>query len=239
MRRWTVIVVAMAALAVARPAAAQLPSALVLAHQYGEWRIAHVTSVLHVQASGALPVAQSGVWNLAHLSSVLHVAGTGQGTFPATQSGTWTVAHVSSVVHVAAASPLPVTQSGAWAANVQHVSAALHVAGTVAGPFYRITQTFTATGNGTVLDATAGPAKSFTIQVTGTGAAPTSWDVRAEGSLNNSGFTQILQHTDTTGNGIVLYSGSTLSPSLYLRIRVAGLVLGTATNIVVVLLGVQ
>ena len=194
------------------PAVGQVPGGIVQAHQYGSWTISHVSSVLHVQAAGVLPVSQSGVWTLAHVSSVLHVAGTGQGTFPATQSGSWTVAHVS---------------------------AAMHIAGTVGGPFYRITQTFTATGNGTVLDATNGPVKSWAIQVTGTGATPTSWDVRAEGGLNNVGFTQVVQHTTTTGDGITVYSGATLSPSLYLRIRVAGLVLGGATNIVVVLLGMQ
>ena len=61
------------ALALLGPGGAQLPSSLVLAHQYGEWRVSHVTSVVHVQASGALPASQSGVWTIAHVSAALHV----------------------------------------------------------------------------------------------------------------------------------------------------------------------
>jgi hypothetical protein len=99
--------------------------------------------------------------------------------------------------------------------------------------------TFTATGNGVTVNVSASSAKSFSVQVKGTGAAATLWDVRLEGSLDNVNFTQVLQHTNTTGDGAVLYSGATLFPSLYFRARCAGLTLGTATNIVVTILGVD
>lgn len=97
--------------------------------------------------------------------------------------------------------------------------------------------TYTSTGNGTTVDISTGPLESFSIQVKGTGAAAATWDVRLEGSLNGTDFTQILQHTNTTGDGAVVFSGTTDSPCLYFRSRCAGLGLGPATNIVVTILG--
>mgnify|MGYP001582985064 CR=1 FL=1 len=97
--------------------------------------------------------------------------------------------------------------------------------------------TYIATGNGSTIDVSTRPTRAYAIQVVGTGAAATTWDIRLEGSLNNSNFSQILQHTNTTGDGAVLWSGSTLSPSLYIRSRTAGLTLGSATNVVVTILG--
>lgn len=99
--------------------------------------------------------------------------------------------------------------------------------------------TFTGTASGTTVNASTAPPKSFAIQVKGTGAAPTSWDVRLEGSLDNTNFTAVLTHTNTTGDGVVLYSGAALSPNMYYRSRVAAVTLGSASNIVVTILGVQ
>ena len=99
--------------------------------------------------------------------------------------------------------------------------------------------TYTGTGNGTTVTASSNPFKAYGIQIKGTGAAATTWDVRLEGSLNNSQFTQILQHTNTTGDGEVLFSGSLSAPSLYIRSRCAGLVLGGATNVVATIVGLQ
>lgn len=82
-------------------------------------------------------------------------------------------------------------------------------------------------------------AKSYAIQVKGTGASPVAWDVRLEGSLNRINFSQILQHQTTAGDGAVLWSGSVFSPSLYFRINVVALTLGSASNIVVVVIGIQ
>lgn len=106
-----------------------------------------------------------------------------------------------------------------------------------ADTFKTRSDTFTATGNGTTVDASTSPVSAFAVQVTGTGAAATTWDVRLEGSLNNSGFTQILQHTQVTGDTVTLWTGALEAPTLYFRARVAGLALGAATNIVVVILG--
>ena len=98
--------------------------------------------------------------------------------------------------------------------------------------------TYTATGNGTTINVTANPLQSFTLQVKGTDAAATTWDVRLEGSLDNANFSTILTHTNATGDGAVLWAGAVLSPLLYFRSRCAGLVLGPATNIIATILGV-
>jgi hypothetical protein len=87
------------------------------------------------------------------------------------------------------------------------------------------------------VDVSGYPLGYFAVQVKGTGAAATTWDVRLEGSLNGTNFSQILAHTNTTGDGAVLWSGATSSVSRYFRSRCAGLVLGTATNVVVSILG--
>jgi len=96
--------------------------------------------------------------------------------------------------------------------------------------------TFTTTANGTTVDVSASPMSAFTVQVKATGSV-TSWDVRVEGSLNNSEFTTILSHTNVTGDGVVLWTGALEAPTMYFRSRAAGLVLGAGTNIVVTILG--
>ena|SRR3990167_102119 len=97
--------------------------------------------------------------------------------------------------------------------------------------------TYTATGNGTIIDCSLKPMETFSVQVKGTDAAATVWDVRLEGSLDGTNFVQILQHTNVTGDGAIVYSGANLYPSLYFRSRCAGITLGGATNIVVTILG--
>ena len=109
----------------------------------------------------------------------------------------------------------------------------------VSSIFITKTETYAATGAQDTMRVSDKPTQSYSVQVKGTGAAATTWDVRLEGSLDSLNFTQILQHTNTTGDGNVLFSGSSDSPALYLRIRVAGLTLGLATNIIVTALAVQ
>lgn len=99
------------------------------------------------------------------------------------------------------------------------------------------TDTFTTTASGAVINCTAVPLSAFSIQVKGTAATPTTWDVRLEGSLDGTNFSQILQHTNSTGDAAVLYSGAVLSPSLYIRSRCDTLTLGPATNVVATVLG--
>ena len=99
--------------------------------------------------------------------------------------------------------------------------------------------TYTTTGNGVTVTTSSNPFNTYALQVVGTGAAATTWDVRLEGSLDNVNFTQILQHTNATLNGVVVFSGTLLAPALYIRSRCAGLTLGPATNIIAYLVGVQ
>jgi len=96
--------------------------------------------------------------------------------------------------------------------------------------------TFIATGSGVTVTPSSA-SQSYALQVTGTGATATTWDVRLEASLDGVTFTTILTHTNVTGDGVTIFSGASLSPATRFRSRVAGLVLGGATNIVVQILG--
>lgn len=102
------------------------------------------------------------------------------------------------------------------------------------------TDTYTTTANGVTVNVVANPLKTFSMQVDTTGVV-TTWDVRLECSLTGSAssFTQVLQHTNTQGSGTMVASGAALFPCLFFRSRVAGLLLGGGTNLIVTILGVQ
>ena len=165
-----------------------------------------------------------------------------------TQSGAWTVtANAGTNLNTSAlatqttlAALLTELQLKADLSETQPVSMAAIPTGGIAlaDTFKTRSDTYTGTGNGTTVTITTAPLNVFAVQVTGTGAAASAWDVRLEGSLDGVNFSQILAHTNVTGDGVVLWLGATLSPSLYFRSRCAGLTLGTATNIVVTILGV-
>ena len=98
--------------------------------------------------------------------------------------------------------------------------------------------TFTGSGNGTTVDVSAQGMTSFAIQVKGTGAAATAWSVVLEGSLNGTNFVTIMQHINTThSDGDIQFTGATKYPLLYFRARCVSLTLGSATDIVVTILG--
>lgn len=100
--------------------------------------------------------------------------------------------------------------------------------------------TYITTGNGTTINASTAPIKQFAVQVKGTGAGAGAWDVRLEGSLDGTNFTQIIQHTNVDTDGAVKWQVAGISsPILYFRSRCAGLTLGGATNIVVTILGMD
>jgi len=98
--------------------------------------------------------------------------------------------------------------------------------------------TYTGTATGTTVNASSAPVKSFSMVVKGTGAAATSWTVVLEGSLNNVNFTTLLTHSNTDGDG-VLKSTTSNSPVLYYRTRCTAVTLGSATNIVTTILGMD
>ena len=102
--------------------------------------------------------------------------------------------------------------------------------------FSSLLSLYTTTGNGTVITATNAPLKFFALQVTTTGAAMTSWDVRLEGSLDNTSFTQIALHTNIVGSGVTTWG--TNSAVIYVRSRCAGFV-GAGGTLNAYILGIQ
>ncbi len=100
------------------------------------------------------------------------------------------------------------------------------------------TDTYTAPGNGTIIALPDNPVQSFSILVVGTGAAPTAWEVVLEGSNNGVNFTTILTHkNDLHINGETRYTGANHYPSLYYRSRCVSVTLGSATDIVAIIVG--
>lgn len=79
------------------------------------------------------------------------------------------------------------------------------------------------------------PHRSFAVQVKGTGATPTDWNVLVEGSLDSINFTPFLTHTQTLGETI-LWSSANQYACITYRSRVVSLTLGSATNIIVTIL---
>ncbi len=103
--------------------------------------------------------------------------------------------------------------------------------------------TYASTANGTQVDVSAKPCSKFSLQVKGTGAAPTAWNVLLEGSLDGTNYTTIVQHSSANPLGANA-DGSTVwteaGPFLYFRSRSAAtLTLGSATNIVCTIAGMQ
>jgi filamentous hemagglutinin len=77
--------------------------------------------------------------------------------------------------------------------------------------------------------------KYHSLQVTKTGAV-TSWDVRLEGSLDGTTFTQLVQHTNVSGDGVTVAGAAPPFVVNYVRLRCAAIVLGGGTKITAVLL---
>lgn len=110
----------------------------------------------------------------------------------------------------------------------------------VADYFATRADTYTGAANGTTVDVSTKPCKNFSLQVKGTGAAATAWNVVIEGSLNNSQFTTILEHSNA-GEFRNAADGETVSfnggPFLYFRSRCVSSTLGSATNVVATIVG--
>jgi hypothetical protein len=96
--------------------------------------------------------------------------------------------------------------------------------------------TYTTTGTGATLSTTLSfDQYALQVQVTGTSTL-TTWNVVLEGSLDNVNFSTILISTHVIGQGVV-WGSSLIAPTLHIRSRVIALVLGSATNIIVTILG--
>lgn len=97
--------------------------------------------------------------------------------------------------------------------------------------------TFTGAGAGTAVDVSLVPCSRFAIQVKGTGAVPTAWEVVLEVSLNGTDYTAILTHKNGNhADGAVLLL-ATAAPVKFFRSRCVSLTLGGATNIVTTIIG--
>lgn len=101
--------------------------------------------------------------------------------------------------------------------------------------------TYTTAANGTTVDVSARPVRRFALQVKGTGAAASAWNVVLEGSLNNTQFTTILEHSNAgefrnAADGETVYF-DTAVPWLYFRSRLVSITLGSATNVVATIVG--
>lgn len=144
------------------------------------------------------------------------------GSFTVTPgTGTWTTSQQGSITVTQGTASIT---SNAWL---------------IANPSTNTTNTYFGTSSSPSINAGLLPMKFYALQVLGIGATPTSWTVNLEGSVNNSTFTTILQHTQAIGDGILLYSGANIYPSLYIRSRVSAVSLGGATSIAVTILGTQ
>lgn len=101
--------------------------------------------------------------------------------------------------------------------------------------------TYTATGTGAVLALTSKPLKSFALSVKGTGAAPTSFTVLLQGSLDGLNWTTLLTASNIApgDGGTVWQAVGASTPVTYIRTNTTGLTLGGASNIVVRALGLQ
>jgi len=102
---------------------------------------------------------------------------------------------------------------------------------------YSRSDSYTAAGTGVAVDVSSTTAKYFSIQVRGVAVGASTWSVVLEGSIDGTNYTTILTHNTATLDKIILFSGATASPSLYFRSRCVNLSLGSATSIVVVILG--
>lgn len=100
------------------------------------------------------------------------------------------------------------------------------------------TDSFTATGPGTTVNASASPVSSYSIEVTETGSV-TSWSVDVEASLDSVSWTTVATHTNISpGNGKIISTGTTLTPALYFRTNCTAITLGGGTSIAATVLGV-
>lgn len=88
---------------------------------------------------------------------------------------------------------------------------------------------------GQLVSVPSAPLKSFSLQVVSTA---TAWSVIIQGSLNGNDYDTILTHTKVTApSGSIIFSGTSLHPSKFVRAKLVSVTLGGATNVVVDWLG--
>lgn len=100
--------------------------------------------------------------------------------------------------------------------------------------------TYTGAASGTAINAATTGLARHSLQVKGTGAAPTAWNVVYEVSLDNANWTILITHSNTGGDadGALKFApGGDAYPALYTRSRCVSITLGGASNVVVTIVG--
>jgi hypothetical protein len=97
--------------------------------------------------------------------------------------------------------------------------------------------TFTVAANGTTVDVSDIPVSRFGLQVKGTGATPTAWEVVLEGSLNGTQFTTIATHKNGIDADGATHWQAQPAPAKYFRSRLVSITLGSATNVIATIIG--
>jgi len=110
--------------------------------------------------------------------------------------------------------------------------------GSGAAPAETRIDTFIIAGNGQTIDTSLSPLSVFSLNVKAVGGTPIAWVVLLEGSLDGENWTTILTHTQLTGLGQTISSGSNSDPILYFRSRCVSVSLGTASAIKATILGI-
>lgn len=95
---------------------------------------------------------------------------------------------------------------------------------------------YTVAGTGTAIEVGAA-VQNFSLQVAGDPVAATAWDVALEGSLDGIHFEPLLTHTTATGNGTVVFNGNQVYPVMFIRSKLNSVTLGSATRLLVYILG--
>lgn len=94
----------------------------------------------------------------------------------------------------------------------------------------------TTTGAQAVISAPGGaPFATYAISLKGTGAGPTSWTLNLEGSLDGVNWTTICTHNATDGSTVWDTNGKA---AMFVRPNVSALSLGSATDVVVIVVAV-
>ena len=84
-------------------------------------------------------------------------------------------------------------------------------------------------GTGTVIDRTASPLKSFSLQCLAVGGAMTTWSVDVQISLDGVTFATVLNHATADSDGTIKFTGDSYFPARYIRFNATDVTLNTAT----------
>jgi len=97
--------------------------------------------------------------------------------------------------------------------------------------YQSMSQDFTATGTGDVLDMTLSPQNIYALQVVVPSGTPVGWTVSLQISLDGVNWENVLTHTKLLNSFSINFATDTPKPSNYMRFNVTGLSLGSSPKI--------